>query len=253
VSEHVEEASRIDLSHPEYPLRLDPHGEPQIISSWGMKGSGKSHLNGLLYQSWPGDKLAIDVNGHAYVGPDAKRVNHDAEGRVPNRWPREDRVPGEKRRPQNLHYVANPASPTYRDDLDRAVAMALFPQDHPVCVWAGEVGELTPNSHSQPHMAQLLMQNRHFKITGLFDGPRPMNVDIKVLAQSNLVAIFRLPNPADRKRVADTVGFDPKRFDEEARKCWRRGKHWFLLWQVETETLWHVPPLPKLLDETAAA
>jgi hypothetical protein len=90
-------------------------------------------------------------------------------------------------------------------------------------------------------------------VFGLFDAPRPMNVDPLVLAQSDLVAIFRLPNPDDRKRVADSIGFDPKRFDEECRRCWGRGAHWFLLWQVETETLWHVPPLPAGLDETAAA
>jgi hypothetical protein len=253
VSEHVEDASRIDLAHPEYPLRLDPHGSPMIISSFGMKKSGKSHLNGLIYQSWPGDKLAIDVNGNAYVGPDAKRVTPGMDGSMPRSWPRADRVPGERRKPENLHYVANPSAATYRDDLDRAVGMALFPQDHRVLLWAGEVGELTPNSKSAPHMRQALMQNRHYNVFGLFDAPRPMNVDPLVLAQSDLVAIFRLPNPDDRKRVADSIGFEPKRFDEQCRRCWARGQHWFLLWQVETETLWHVPPLPKLLEETAAA
>ena len=252
MTEHVEDASRIDLSHPDYPLRLDPFGEPMIISSGGMKGAGKSHLNGLIYQSWPGDKLAIDVNGNAYVGPDAVPVSMDAEGRVPMRWPAQEPPIGERPRPRNLHYRANPAAATYRDDLDRAVAMALFPQDHKVLLWAGEVGELTPNSKAAPHMRQVLMQNRHYNVFALFDGPRPMNVDVLVLAQSNLVAIFRLPNPADRKRVADTIGFDPKRFDEECRRCWARGKNWFLLWEVATETLWHGPPLPAGLEEKAA-
>jgi hypothetical protein len=253
MSEHVEEASRIDLTHPEYPLRLDPAGSPMIVSSFGMKKSGKSHLNGLIYQSWPGDKLAIDVNGNAYVGPDAQRVTPTPDGQLPKSWPKADRVPGERRKPVNLHYVANPSAATYRDDLDRAVGMALFPQDHRVLLWAGEVGELTPNSKSAPHMRQALMQNRHYNVFGLFDAPRPMNVDPLILAQSDLVAIFRLPNPDDRKRVADSIGFEPKRFDAECRRCWARGAHWFLLWQVETETLWHVPPLPKLLEETAAA
>jgi hypothetical protein len=53
-----------------------------------------------------------------------------------------------------MHYRANPAAATYRDDLDRAVAMALFPQDHRVLLWAGEVGELTPNAKAAPHMRQ---------------------------------------------------------------------------------------------------
>lgn len=252
MTEHVEDASRIDLAHPEYPLRLDPQASPMIISSFGMKKSGKSHLNGLIYQSWPGDKLAIDVNGNAYVGPDAVRVSMDAEGKVPMKWPAQEPPIGEKRKPRNLHYVANPASATYRDDLDRAVAMALFPQDHRVLLWAGEVGELTPHSNSSPHMRLALMQNRHYNIFGLFDAPRPMNVDVLVLAQSDLVAVFETPNPDDRKRIADSIGFTPKRFDEECRRCWARGTHWFLLWQVETKTLWHVPPLPAGLEEAAA-
>lgn len=239
--------------HPDYPLLLDPESSPMIISAFGMKKSGKSHLNGLLYQSWPGDKLAIDVNGNAYVGPDAVRVKPGPDGKMPGRWPRGDQVPGERRKPQNLHYVANPASPTFRDDLDRAVGMALFPQDHKVLLWAGEVGELTPNSKSAPHMRMALMQNRHYNVFGLFDAPRPMNVDPLVLAQSDLVAIFRLPNPDDRKRIADSIGFEPKRFDAEYQRCMARGAHWFLLWDVERNTLWHVPPAPARLDETAAA
>jgi hypothetical protein len=250
--EHVENAARIDLSHPDYPLRLDPQGSPMIISGFGMKKSGKSHLNGLIYQSWPGDKLCIDVNGNAYVGPDAVRVKPGPDGALPKRFPAPDVPPGERRKPQNLHYIANPSSPTYRDDLDRAVGMALFPQDHRVLLWAGEVGEMTPGSKAAPHLRQVLQQNRHYNVFGLFDGPRPMNVDPLVLAQSDLVAVFRLPNPDDRKRVADSIGFEPKRFEAEYRRCIAGPPHSFLLWDVERNTLWHVPPLPKLLEETSA-
>jgi hypothetical protein len=217
-----------------------------------MKKSGKSHLNGLIYQSWPGDKLASTSTAtptSARTPSGSPRPGRAAAAS----WPKADRVPGERRKPQNLHYVAEPVL----GDLPRRPGPrgrhGLFPQDHRVLLWAGEVGELTPNSKSAPHMRQALMQNRHYNVFGLFDAPRPMNVDPLVLAQSDLVAIFRLPNPDDRKRVADSIGFEPKRFDEECRRCWARGEHWFLLWQVETETLWHVPPLPKLLEETAAA
>jgi hypothetical protein len=238
--------------HPDYPLWLDPAGSPMIISAFGMKKSGKSHLNGLIYQSWPGDKLDIDVNGNAYVGPDAVKVGTDGDGKVPMKWPAPTPPIGEKPRAQNLHYVANPASPTYRDDLDRAVGMALFPQDHRVLVHAGEVGELTPNSKSAPHLRLLLQQNRHYNVFGLFDAPRPMNIDPLVLAQSDLVAIFRMPNPDDKKRVAEVIGLEPPQFDEECRRCWSRGKNWFLLWDVERNTLWHSPPLPASLEQVAA-
>jgi hypothetical protein len=226
----------------DFPLFLD-HTKPMVISAFGRKGSGKSHFNGLIYQSWPGDKLAIDVNGNAYVGPDAERVPLP----LPSRWPEQTPPLGERRRPRNLHFRAHPGSDTYRDDLDRAVGMALLPQDHQVLVWAGEVGELTPHSKSGPHMRTLLMQNRHYRVTALFDGPRPMNVDPLVVAQSNLIAVYDLPNPADRKRIADAFGCAPREFDDVCRETWRQGPHWFVLCDADAHRLWACPPLPDTL------
>jgi len=231
----------------DFPLRLD-HTKPQIIFACGKKGSGKSYFNGLTYRSWPGDKLAIDVNGHAYVGPDAEKLR--LEDGMPTRWPDKAPALGEKRNPRNLHYVANPRSSTYRDDLDRAVGLALFPQDHPVLLWAGEVGELTPHSKAGPHMRQLLMQNRHHKVSALFDAPRPMGVDPLVLAQANLVAVYRTPNPDDRKRIADSIGVPPKRFDEVCLDTWRQGDHWFVLYNADQDRLYQCPPLPSDGDES---
>jgi hypothetical protein len=92
--------------------------------------------------------------------------------------------------------------------------MALFPKDHPVLLWAGEAGELMQRPSAGPHMRRLLQQNRHYRVTALFDAPRPVWLDPQVLLQSNLVAVFELPNPADRKRIAETVGIDPAKFDE---------------------------------------
>lgn len=231
----------------DFPLRLD-HRKPTIIFACGKKGSGKSVLNGKVFRSWPGDKLAIDVNGNAYVGPDAERVNwSDA---VPGKWPELTPAPGERRRPRSLHYVANPRSATYRQDLDRAVGVALFPQEHPVLLWAGEVGELTPNSRSEPHMRQLLMQNRHFHVTALFDAPRPIGVDPLVLAQANIVAVYETPNPSDRRRIADSIGVPPKEFDAVCLDTWRRGPHWFVLYNADQGRLYSMPPLP--LDDDKA-
>ena len=244
------DVEQVHIDDEDFPLRLD-HTRPQIISAFGKKGSGKSYFNGQIYRSWPGDKLAIDVNGHAYVGEDAKRLSL-ADG-MPTRWPEQAPALGEKRQPQNLHYVANPRSATYRDDLDRAVGLALFPQDHPVLLWAGEVGELTPHSNAGPHMRQLLMQNRHHKVTGLFDAPRPIGVDPLVLAQSDLVAVYTLPNPADRKRIADSIGVEPRKFDEVCRDTWRQGDHWFVCYHADQGKLFQCPPLPDDGESNEAA
>lgn len=225
----------------DFPLMLDP-SKPLIVSAWGAKGSGKSVFNRRIYHSYPFDKLCIDVNGNAGPGDNAERIGRDEleRGRFPDQAP----GLGERRRARNLHFRADPGSATYVDDLDRAVGLALFPQDRPAAVWAGEIGELMPNGRTGPHMRRLLQQSRHHHCTALFDGPRPAFVNPLVLAQSNLVAVYRLPNPADRKRVADSIGYPPKRFDEECATTWQRGKHWFLLWDADAQRLYRCEPLP---------
>lgn len=225
-----------------FPLRDMDRAKPWVISAFGTKGSGKSVFSRSIYLSWPGDKVCIDVNGNAGPGEDAERVSiEDARA---GKWPDRPLQLGERSRPRNLHYRANPMSATYREDLDRALGMALFPQQRPVLVWAGEVGELMPNGRPGPHARQLLMQNRHHHTAVLFDGPRPVYVDPLVISQADLVAVYRLPNPADRKRVADEFGCAPKRFEAFAMETWRRDKHAFVLCDKENDTLWSCPPLP---------
>ncbi len=236
----------VDPDHEDFPLAFDDPLKPRIISAFGKKGSGKSVFNREIYTSYPGDKLCVDVNGNAEPGEDAERITD-----LPKKWPAGTPELGERRRPRNLHYRADPGSATYREDLDRAIAVALFPQDHPTLVWAGEVGELMPNGKPGPHMRTLLMQNRHYRVSALFDGPRPVYVDPLVLAQSNLVAVYRLPNPHDRKRIADEIGFPPAEFERACHETWRRGPHWFVLWDADRDQLWRCPPLP-LAGEQAA-
>lgn len=226
---------------------FDP-SKPLIFSAWGRKGSGKSVFNRRLYASYPFDKLCIDVNGDAEPGPDAVKLERDATGGLPRRFPAPpQRMPGEPPAPaQNLHYRASPLSATYPDDLDRAVGLALFPQEHRALVWCGEIGEFQKSAAGvRPHMRTLLQQNRHYHASALFDGPRPVYVDPLVLAQSDYVAIFHLPNPNDRKRIADEIGYPPARFDAECETTWRRGKYWFLLWAAVEHQLYRCAPLPQ--------
>lgn len=227
----------------EFPVLIDP-SRPSIISAWGRKGSGKSVFNRRLYWSWPYDKLCIDVNGDADPGPDAERIGPP----IPKAFPRPaPGLPGAPTKgPRNLHFRADPGSDTYTDDLDRAIGMALFPQRERALVWAGEVGEFMTTAQSTgPHMRRLLQQNRHYTATALFDGPRPVHVNPLVLAQSDLVAVFHLPNPADRERIAQTIGYPPQRFHAECEETFRRGKFWFLLWVAEQHQLYRCAPLPQ--------
>jgi len=93
-------------------------------------------------------------------------------------------------------------------------------------------------------MRRLLMQNRHYRATALFDGPRPVNVNPLVLAQSDLVAVYHLPNPDDRERVAKSIGYPVDRFNTEHEAMLRRGPYWFLLWVAGEHQLYRCAPLP---------
>jgi hypothetical protein len=125
--------------------------------------------------------------------------------------------------------------------------MALFPKDHPVLLWAGEAGELMHRGSAGPHLSRLLQQSRHYRTTALFDAPRPVWLDPQVLLQSNLVAVFELPNPADRKRIAETVGIDPAKFNEICFRTWDKGDYHFVLIDTDAprgKQLWSCAPLP---------
>jgi hypothetical protein len=236
-----------------FPDELDEalnDGKPKIISVWGRAGSGKSVFNRRLYHSWAGDKLAIDVNGNAEPGEDAERISRDE---ISSRWPQQPLELGERRRPRNLWFRADPGSATYVDDLDRAVGMTLFPQDRPTMLWAGECGEMMPNGKTGPHMRRLLQQNRHHRVTALLDGPRPVYVNPLVLSQSAFVAIYHLPNPNDRKRVAESIGYPARRLEVEHEETQRRNAaakkkgephFWFLFWHRDGHQMYRMAPLP---------
>lgn len=227
----------------DFPLFLD-HSRPLFITAFGRAGSGKSAFNREIYRSFPGDKIAIDVNGHAEPGEDAEQIT---AADLRPQWPAPVTVPGERRRPRNFHYLADPGSDSYEKDLDRAVQMALMPKKHPVMLWSGECQELMPNGRGGPAMRRLLMQNRHYSMTVLFDSPRPMWLERLVLLQSKIIALFELPDPDDRKRVAQTTGHDPKAFDRICQETWERGEFWFLLINMDArrgERLWRCAPLP---------
>ncbi|HRC64983.1 MAG TPA: hypothetical protein PLB86_07310 [Dermatophilaceae bacterium] len=217
-----------------WPARLDPQRN-WIVSAFGRKGSGKTTFNRELYRDYPYAKLCIDVNGEADPGPDAKRIREI-----------DQKMPGPDRdgKPANLHWVADPGSSTYAVDLDRAIGMAMYPSAVQVLVWAGEVGEFTTGNRTGPHLRRLLMQSRHYRTSALFDGPRPIDIDKLVIAQSDIVAVFDLPDPDDRVRVAKVIGYPPARFAIECDETFRRGDYWFLLWVTATKRLYRCPPLP---------
>lgn len=221
---------------PKFLEPLDP-AKNFIVAAFGRKGSGKTSFNRALYQSYPHSKLCIDVNGQAQPGPDALRVR-DLSAAMP------EPEPGKPA--PNLHFVADPGSPNYRDDLDAAIGMAMYPTDRHALVWGGEVGELTTGNKTGPHLRRLLMQSRHYRTSALFDGPRPMDIDKLVIDQADLVAVFDMPDPADQDRVASTIGWPPKTFRAECNDTFVKGPYWHLIYDARSKLLFQCPPLPNI-------
>jgi hypothetical protein len=223
---------------PEDPHRgkLDPH-RPVQVAVLGKKGSGKTELAYTLFDSYPFDRAAEDPNGDLKMPEDTLEV----ESPVPARWPGElyRRQFGERAKRQTLHFMPRFHDPDYLEEMDRFVGMCFA--HGKTCLFFDEVHEGAPANRTPPHMRRALRQGRHADLTLILATPRPLTVDPLVIAQADWVYVFKLPNPADRKRVADCIGWDPKDFDEAHRGLTEYG---YLRYDQARDDLARFPPLP---------
>lgn len=209
---------------------VDPR-KANHIGIIGRKGSGKSVLAQRFWDSYPYDRLVIDPTGD--VDP------HDPKARpltvpLPTSWP--GNLNGER---TTLRFRADPGSDTYLEDLDQAVQLAFT---HGRCLlWVDEIGELTTANHTPPAMRRVLHQSRHRDLSLLFCGPRPVDIDKLVLTQADYLAMFEMPSPTDRQRLADTIGFDAAEFEEAHRLL---VPHGYLWWDTRQRLLEVRPPVP---------
>lgn len=220
--------------HPFPPL--DPNRN-QLIVVLGRKGSGKSVFAREVFRSWPAvDKLVVDPTGDADPGADLGTVTVTT-------LPRELPKPRDGR-PAVVRWIATPQSPTYADDLDRAVSLVLFPKDRRALLWVDEAGEVFPANRTGPHARTLLHQSRHWQASAIIAGPRPMNLDPLVLSQADRVVMYDVPHPRDRERIAATIGWEPRRLAAELDATRAAGPFWFLMYDAHSHTLYRCPPLP---------
>lgn len=212
---------------------IDP-SRSTYISIFGKKGQGKSMLAQRLFETWPHDELVIDITGDVSPKLDKGRSYDKVGSPLPATWPvRHDG------KPSRLVFKPDPGDPLYRDELDRAIGLAYFHRR--TLLWIEEVGEVLPVNKTGPHGRRALHQGRHRDLSLITTGPRPMAIDPLVINQSDYVYVFRLPNPDDRRRVADNIGWDPKEFDVAVA---RLGSYEYLRYSSADEELVHFPPLP---------
>jgi len=190
-------------------LSIDPDA-PTYVFATGRKGSGKSTILRELRAWWPYDALIIDVNGDDETSPDVRQI----EGGMPGSW-KELRTMTDTPEAQpfvHARWQPDPTDPGWREQTDQLLGLAIS-RDRPILVQIHEIGTLAKPNQVQPHLEAILHQGRHYRISLHCAGPRPINVDPLVLAQADHVAVFDLPAPQDRKRVADAVGWDPAEHD----------------------------------------
>lgn len=189
-----------------------------IVFCAGKKGSGKSVMGLLFLKNYPLDRVVIDVAGDdGPIGPGVITIEGNAEtwNGVPPKWPewlrKFDPRTG-KRLPMTLRYAPDGGSPTFLDDVDLVVGMTLAHKS-PCALMIHEIGVVAPAGRTRPHMRRALMHNRHNSATTLIlCGPRTQSLDALVLQQADLVYMFETKNLADRKRVAESIGWDVNEF-----------------------------------------
>lgn len=182
----------------------------RIITIIGKKGSGKSVMGLTYFRAYPGDKVVIDVAGDdGPIGADVITLTGTVDD-LPRSWPEWMR---DDDKPMILRYVPDPGSKTYLDDMDTVVGMV---NGHGQCaILVHEIGILAPASSTPPNMRRLLQHNRHGgATTAIFCGPRAQTVNTLAFQQADLVYTFELMGEADRKRIADNIGWNPKEFHE---------------------------------------
>lgn len=205
----------------------------------GKKNEGKSEWCRRWWDTYPFDRIAIDVTGDLradfdHDGEPYQLVDRDV---IPVSFPHD--LEGGR---VTLVYVPDMGSATAADDMDRVVGLALDGKDHPVMLWVDEAGRLTTGNYTPPNTRRVLHHGRHHAITLLGAAPRPMDIDPLWINQADAVAAFRLPNPADRRRVADNIGVDWREFDRlNVSHC---RDHAYMLYDQPGDVLYLCPPLP---------
>lgn len=217
-------------------MELDdlPFDDGIVISAFGKKKSGKSKLALSIFQSYPGDRVVIDVAGDdGPWGPGVIDLKGTvADGQLTEKWPayRRQYSDNGKPKPMTLRYVPDAGSDTFAEDIDRVIGIAYNKGD--CCVLVHEIGVVARVQQVEPNMRRLLMHGRHQHVTAIFCGPRSKNIDSLVLGQSNLMFIFEMQMIADRDRIAENIGWDKKAFSEGVHGLKR---HEFLLFDADIE------------------
>lgn len=215
----------------------DPRKSTFVFAS-GKKHTGKSYVCRYWFESYPFDRVVIDPTHdvRADLARDQVPFTELDASALPVRLP-----PDEEGRQQTWLFCPDMGSPTAVDDMDRVVGLCFG--RGPTLLWVDEFGRLTSRYKTPPNTRRVLHHGRHDDISLLLACPRPQDIDGLGISQADKVYTFKMPNPDDRKRVADEIGYPPAEF--AAINARLRG-HEHTLYDDRADELWVMPPLPAL-------
>lgn len=189
-------------------------GDGRLILCVGKKRSGKSVMGLMLFDSYPGDKVVIDVaKDDGPMGEGIVQL-HGSVDSLPASWPEDQRRYDEDGRPlpMTLRYAPDAGSSTFLEDMDHVIGLAVAQGEREraagrigTCILIHEVGRVAPANRTQPAMSRVLNHNRHSRVTAIMCGPRPKTIDPLVVQQADVIYIFALESKADRQRLAENM------------------------------------------------
>jgi len=232
------------MTGPAEPPPPDPD-KGLFVFSAGRKGSGKSVVCRWWFDGYPYDRVVIDVTHDLTADLRRDGVEFD-ELRGGLDLPA--RLPAHRLgHPRTYVYRPDMGSKTAGDEMDRVAGLALG--RGPTLLWCDEFGEQTSGSSTPPNIKRALHHGRHDKLTLLIACPRPVDIAPLAIAQADKVYSFYMANPADRDRVAKSIGWNPREFDEVNAEIARlnaanSAPYWHSMYDQPTNELWIMPPLP---------
>lgn len=128
-----------------------------------------------------------------------------------------------------------------RDPGNRAAYDAVYRwafERYPRFVWLDEASQVAP-AHGGPRwLNTYLIQGRKRGLGHVTCHARPREINRNLIAQANHVFIFDMPNPDDRRHLADLIGLPVAELEADLAAL---ADHGFLWW--DGDTLTSCPPL----------
>ncbi len=189
----------------------------------GTTGTGKSTLTKKLFLSTAAPRLVVDPADSSLTASVASPGGTFSDPlRVPD--------------VATARFV--PRDPDDSDAYDALFrwAFARFPR----YVWIDEAGQVAPASGYPKAVNTYVVQGRKRQLGLVACHTRPREVMKNFIAQAAHVFAFALPNPDDRRYLADIVGLPISNFNAAMEQLGQRD---FLWWNQHTRTLTICPAL----------